>query len=135
MRLAALVVLASCARAATPVPCPPDEVIGALHDAAFQLEHGADAAADLERAARGPLDATARSMLQRLQHAAMAGGDATAVTEQIRAELADWRCLGEEQHRRLHAALGRPLVEAARLPQLFDEARDHARVIVALSPT
>jgi hypothetical protein len=99
--------LETAARAAAP-PCPGDELLEAVHAAAFHLEHGGDAAADFRRAATavsGPLDSVTRDLLSRLRRAAAAGGDVVSVTEDARAQLADWRCLSEEAHRRFHTRL------------------------------
>jgi len=100
-----------------PVPapasaCPPDELLGALHAAAFHLEHGtpAEARADLRAAGAIPAgDATSLELLGALRGAVdRAEGDpagARLVSEEVRARLADWACLGPELHRALHERL------------------------------
>jgi hypothetical protein len=106
-RVAVYAVAEKEARRAAP-PCPPDDVVEAVHAAAYELEHEGNAAA-VARASllvRAPLDETTRSLLARLAHAATED-DPTATTEAVRNELADWRCMGEEKHRRFHERLAR----------------------------
>jgi hypothetical protein len=90
--------------------CPPDDLLEAVHASAFRLEHGApaDAHAELAHAAslvRAPLDGKTRDFLARLAFAAAGGGDPRDVTEQIRAEFADWPCLTDAKHQRFHQRL------------------------------
>jgi hypothetical protein len=106
-RFAAWVRAERAARRAAPA-CPTDELVEAIHAAAWRLEHQGQGGVcgELGRAmaqVRGPLDETTRRLLARLARAGTE--DARAVAEQLRAELAAWPCLTDELHRRLHARL------------------------------
>jgi hypothetical protein len=90
--------------------CPADEILEAVHAAAFRMEHdsmeaGRRALAEVATRIHGPLDATTRELFGRLAFAASGGGDPREITEEVRAALGNWSCLTEEMHRRFHMHL------------------------------
>ncbi len=107
---AALTLVAACSRpgAPAPPPCPTEDVIEALHAAAFHLEHGELARG---RAALDLISAAEDARLTRMHAALAAAANATdadsrrRATESVRADLSGWACLPEPLHARFHAKL------------------------------
>jgi mono/diheme cytochrome c family protein len=105
-RFARYVALEKAARATAPA-CPSDEVLEAVHAAAYRLEHDGPSASVVAGACArvlAPLDETTRSLLADLARAAL-DPDPRPATEQIRARLAAWPCLTEAKHGRFHEQL------------------------------
>jgi len=101
-RLARYVALEKAARAAAPA-CPPDDVLEAIHAAAYHLEHD-PAGGAVTLVVVAPLDDTSRSLLADLARARL-DADPRPPTEQVRVRLAAWLCLTEAKHRRFHERL------------------------------
>jgi hypothetical protein len=110
--LAGLLVACS-RRAPAPPACPPPEVIAAIHASAFYFDRGeldlASEQLDAAHAATAgrPIDAVTASLLVELDRTALQIDveSMKAHAEALRARFADWKCLDEATHARLHAAL------------------------------
>jgi hypothetical protein len=102
-----VLVIAGCSSRREPAGCPPDDVIGSIHAAVFWFEHGETdrAREELARAKRAaPRDPTAIEIIRALDDLDPST-DVTGKTEMLRARLADWRCLDDKLHVRLHERL------------------------------